>query len=177
MICIEPVRGTSHIVVAKFKADIALYRQALGPLRGEEAFYRTERPYDLIERLGNVWTRGGIEEFFKLATGAAATAYSNANARIGVGSGTTPATDQDTALEGPSTFFMAMNTGYPLVGSGADKKTTWQGTAASGEAQFHWQEIVIDNGAVAAIILNHAIEDLGTKGAETWLVTIETPLA
>ncbi|GAH87578.1 unnamed protein product, partial [marine sediment metagenome] len=60
----------------------------------------------------------GINEMWNLICGAAATAYNNTNARIGVGNGSTPAAEAtQTGLQGASTEFKAMEGGNPTSGT------------------------------------------------------------
>lgn len=134
-----------------------------------DAIYNVLKPYDTEIIKGNVALNEGLNRALNLITGQGGTAYSNANARIGVGNdGTAPSASQ-TGLLGGSTAFKAMDTGFPTVP--ATQKTDFQGTFGDTDAQFAWLEETIDNGSGSNENLNRANTNLGTKpGTETWVL-------
>lgn len=102
-------------------------------------------PYE-VKRFCNIALNEGIQRVLDLAIGAGGTTYSNANARIGVGTGTTTPQPTDSGLAGGTTYYQAMDGGYP---SRSSQTLTFRITVADGDAEFAWAECVVQNGAVA----------------------------
>ena len=101
------------------------------------------------------------------------TVYDNANANLGVGSdGTTSESASQTGLQGASTAFAAMDTGYPSVGS---QTATWQATFGGTEANQDWKEFTVVNAVDdTGDNLNRKVSDQGTKASgQTWVLTLE----
>jgi hypothetical protein len=83
---------------------------------------------------GNLLLNEGITEFLSLLTGASATAFSNANARLGVGDSTTAAAATQTALQGTTNkLYKAMESGYPTV---TNQSVNFRSVFGSSEANF-----------------------------------------
>ncbi len=144
----------------------------VGPVAGD--------PYERRVVLGNLGLREGILALFNLLTGAAETAFSNANAYIGVGDSSAAAADTQTGLQAATNkAYVGMDAGYPVVGALADKKVTFKATFDGDTANFAWEEITVANGnSDAADNLNRKVESLGTKSAgNTWVVTVEISAA
>jgi len=163
-------------MVRKFEGDVDAYIERYGPAEGLRRFYAENEPVAEIRREGNLLLRVGIEAIWKLVTGAAATAFSNTDARLGVGTDNTAAQDTDTDLLGTSAW-KAMEAGYPIVGALADKKVSFRSIFGDAEANFAWQEWAVDNGAVAHKLLNRKVEALGTKSSGSWQLTVEISLS
>lgn len=161
----------------KFEADIEEYRRRFGRAAGERLFEAEQQPFEERVIEGNLLLQEGIQALFTLLIGGSETAFNNANARIGVGNGTAAAEDTQTGLQGASTAFKGMDTGYPQVGTLADKKCTWRASFGSAEANFAWQEWTVDNGATPNKNLNRKVESLGTKTTGTWMLTVTVSLA
>jgi len=135
-------------------------------------------PYEVLTGEGNLALREGIQELFKLLVGDAATAFSNANARIGVGNSSTAAADTQTDLLGANKTYKAMDDTYPQVGAPADKKVAFKATFGSADANHAWNEWVVDNGSGAGKTLNRKVQAFGTKQSGTsWELTVEISLA
>jgi hypothetical protein len=120
----------------------------------------------------------GINELWTLLAGTGATKFDNGNAFIGVGDTATAADPSDTGLKaGANKKYNAMDTSYPTYGS--SQKVTHRATFASGDANFHWQEITVANGnSDAAKNLNRKVQDMGTKAVGTsWVATQEVTLS
>lgn len=171
----------------KYEEDIAPYERRarrwwvrlLARLRLIEhpiaAFYRLFRPTEVLEWEGNLLLNEGINEAWALVCATGGTAYSNANARIGVGDGTTAAAATDTDLVGINKTFKGMEVGFPTVGS---QKATFKSSFAGAEANHGWQEFMVDNGSVALKSLNRKVQNLGTKASgATWNLTVEITLS
>jgi hypothetical protein len=172
----DAIKWHARFTVREYAGDIDQYRRVHGRRFGERLFLE-EHPV-LAERVieGNLLLDEGIEELFKLLTGDTATAYSEANARLGVGNGTAAANRVQTALQGGSTAYQAMDTGYPVVGATADHKVTFQATFGEAAANFAWEECTVDNGAAAGMNLNRKVATLGTKSGGSWQLTLEISL-
>lgn len=117
---------------------------------------------------GNVALDVGLRELVKLFIGSGGTAYSSANARIGVGDGNQAPDRAQTGLLGANKAYKAMNPGYPQVSSDGFT-VTFQATFGPSEALFNWQEFVVDNGTVA---FNRRIQNVGTKSGGSWRVSV-----
>jgi hypothetical protein len=162
----------------KFSGDIDTYRAMFGRAQGEAIFDRQEMPYESRVIEGNLLLREGVKAILDLLVGNTETTYSHANARIGVGNGDTPAAaDTQTALQGGSTAFKAMDETYPIVGALADKKVTFRASFGASEANFAWEEWTVDNGDSANKNLNRKVESLGVKSGGTWQLSLDVSLA
>jgi hypothetical protein len=119
---------------------------------------------------GNGLLNEGIAEMLDLMAGEGSpTAFNTANARIGVGDSTTAFSAAHTDLQAATNkTYKGMNGVYPTRTA---QTMDWQADFTSGEANYAWQEWVIDNGATAAKTLNRKVESLGTKSTGTWTLT------
>ena len=98
--------------------------------------------------------------------GASYTRFNNANARLGVGNSNVAFNAAHTGLQGGSTAFKAMDATYP---SRASNVVTYRSTFTTAEANFAWEEIVVDNGTNT---LSRTVSSLGTKtAAASWVLT------
>ena len=151
-------------ILEKYEADIE-------PFRGrEEEFFRLHEPFERKVAEGNVGLKEGKNAIWTLVCGGTATAYNNANARIGVGDSNAAEADTQTGLQGANTAFRAMDTGYPTFGT--NEQAVFAATFGMAEANFAWEEWTIDNGATANKNLNRKVQALGTKlNTETWRLT------
>lgn len=172
----DGARWRAVTTVRKFEGSIDAYVERYGPEEGPRRFYAENEPVEEIRREDNVLLRVGIEAVWKLVTGGTATAYSNANARLGVGNDNTAAQDTDTDLLGTAAW-KAMESGYPIVGALAEKKVTFRSIFGAAEGNFAWEEWAIDNGATAHKLMNRKVESLGTKSSGSWQLTVAVSLA
>jgi len=137
--------------------------------------------FELMQALGfrgNCLLYEGINEFWTLVAGTGATKFDNGNAYIGVGDSSTAADGTQTGLQASTNKkYNAMDTSYPTYGS--SQKVTHRATFASGDANFHWQEITVANGnSDSAKNLNRKVQDMGTKASGTsWVATLENSLS
>jgi hypothetical protein len=135
---------------------------------------------ETLERDDNLLLIGGASALWERLIGTTITAYSNANARIGVGDSTTAAADTQTDLQAATNkTYKAMDATYPThtdsTGTAGSKSITFRSTFGTADANYAWQEWIIDNGTRA---LNRKVENLGTKtSAGTWVLTITLSLA
>lgn len=143
-----------------------------------DKIFREFKPYDMQEQLGNLWLNEGIDEALLLIFGLGSpTAYTNANARLGVGNddtnagaGTAPAATQ-TGLLGSSTLFKALDSGFPDE-TVNPQKVRVEATFGDAEALFEWKEESLDNGSTRNKNLQRSTTNLGDKSAvtETWIL-------
>lgn len=143
-----------------------------------EAFERGGKPYEVLERPGNLLLNAGITRLLSLLIGGGGQAYDTTpHARIGVGDSTTAAVATQTDLQASSNkYYMTMDNSFPSV---SGQSVTFKATFGSGVANFPWQEWGVDNGTVAntgpgvAPMLNRKVESLGTKtSGGTWILTV-----
>ena len=129
------------------------------------------KPYETAEGRHNCLLHEGISTLLGLLCAIGSeTAYSNANARIGVGNDATAPADTQTGLIGASTLYKAMNATYPL--KSGDHDIVFQSDFVSGEAEWAWLEESIDNGATPNKNLCRQNTSLGTKPTgQTWRLT------
>lgn len=119
-------------------------------------------------------TTAGINFLSQAAIGQG-TFFNNANARLGVGNGTTAFAVAQTDLQGSSKFRKAMDTGYPTVTA---PKVNFKATFAQSEANFAWNEWGIFNAATGGVMLNRVVESNGTKQSnQTWILEVEITFA
>lgn len=160
----EAIKWNAKWSVEKYKGDLPTEKDREGI-----------KPYEVINGKGNLLLNEGIDELWDLVTGAGGTAYSNANARIGVGNSNTAAVATQTALLGGSSEFKGMEATYPLSTSQA---ATFRASFGSSEGNFAWEEWTIDNGAGANKNLNRRVVVLGTKvSGTTWVFTVTITLS
>ena len=126
---------------------------------------------------GNILLNEGINLLWTLACGGTGTPWSSANARIGVGDGTTAESANQTGLQGTNKAFKAMDSGYPIYGSNQQAK--WQATFTGTEANFTWNEITVVNAADdTGQNLNRKVQNLGTKvSGTTWIAQLTITLS
>ncbi len=163
-----------------FEGDIDEYRRRHGREAGERLFLEERRPVAEREVIGNLALQEGIVALFNLLTGAAETAFSNADAYLGVGDSSDAAADTQTGLQASTNkAYVGMDATYPQVGAAADKKVTFRATFGSDVANFDWNEWTVANGdSDAAANLNRKVASLGTKSAgSSWQLTVEISAA
>ena len=98
------------------------------------------------------------------------TAFSNANATIGVGDSTTAYAATQTDLQAATNKLRkAMDASFPTV---ATNILTFRATFGTAEANWAWQEWAVFNASAAGTMLNRKVESLGTKtAAQSWQIT------
>lgn len=105
----------------------------------------------------------GAEELLKLLGGiTGANAYSNANARIYVGSSELAENPSQTGVQTPLGN-APMDVGYPQV---TGRSIVFRATFSEDEAVGDWREVSIVNGSgVGAVALNRKQQNMGTKAS------------
>ena len=133
----------------RYKCPIK-YRTRSGVIKyANEEAYLAGNAYERLEFEGNMLLDEGVAELWDLVCGMGTpTAFSNANAFIGVGNGTTAAAQNQTGLIGPTKTYQAMDVGYPTrTFSGNDGRTVrFQAVFGSGAGNHRWEEWTVANG-------------------------------
>lgn len=144
------------------------------------------RPYEVVEKAGNLLTTAGLGRLTSLLIGAGGQAATNTATRLGVGNSATAAavgqTDLQASAGSSNRQFQVMDATYPQQSAGV---VTVKSTFATGEANFVWNEWGIDIGTptvaagttVAALLLNRAVQSLGTKVSGSWVLTATITIA
>lgn len=166
--------------VEKWNLDQIQWAQSKNPFwtRKEPGSVRMRQlglmPDETVEIAGNLALNEGITEVWKLVGGITATAYSNANARIGVGTSTTAEAATQTGVI-TAAVYKAMNASYPSVSA---QTITFQSDFGTADANQAWAEWEVDNGATALKSLNRKVQALGTKpSTQTWTMSASLTLA
>lgn len=129
-------------------------------------------PFEIVEGDYNAMVDSGIINILNALIGVGITAFSNANARLGVGDSATAWNTTHTDLQAASNKLRnTMNATYPL-GTGT-KTITFQSDFTTGQANWVWNEWGIFNAASGATsMLSRKVENLGTKASGTWTLTV-----
>jgi hypothetical protein len=141
-------------------------------------------PYEVIEREGNLLMYGGASALWDLLIGAGnVSAFSNANAYIGVGDSSTAAAATQTDLQAATNKLRkAMEATYPQhtdgTGASSNAQIVFRSVFGSTDANFAWAEWGVFNASSAGRMLNRKVESLGTKASgTTWTLTITLSLS
>ncbi len=154
-------------VCEKFNADLDDYYKEFGDRsEAERRFHRENTPFERINVPGNLLLSVGIQVMLDALIGTAVTAFSNANARIGVGDSATAAAASQTDLQAATNKLRkAMDATFP---SRVNQTMSWKSSFTAAEANWVWNEWIIANAATSPSVLNRKVESLGTKTTGTW---------
>ena len=133
--------------------------------------------YEIVEWEENLLLNEGITVALQLMGGIAATAFSNANAYLGVGDSATAEAAVQTGLQAATNLVYApMVATYPQV---SGQTITWKASFGSAAANFAWNEFTVANGnSNAAANLNRKVSAQGTKtSGQTWVLSLDITLA
>lgn len=132
--------------------------------------------YAVEEFEGNLLLNEGITELLKLLIADTATAFSNANAYIGVGNGTTAAAAGQTGLVGTNKAYKPMDATFPQV---SGQTVTFRAAFGPNDGNYDWREFTVANGnGDSAKNLNRAVENHGSKAqGDTWIVQLEVTIS
>ena len=142
----------------------------------DDASYAAGVTFDESVIDGNMLLNEGIGALLLLLTGGAETAFNNANARIGCGDSSVAEAATHTDLQASTNkTYRAMAATYPQI---SGQSVTFRAVFASGDANYSWQEFVVDNGATALKTLNRKISNQGTKiSGQTWTIDVTITLS
>lgn len=137
---------------------------------------KPENLYAKEECVGNQLLNEGINTLLTLLIGGSATAFSNANARIGVGDSSTAVNATQTDLQAAANkTYKAMDATYPQV---SGQTVTFRSTFGVADANYDWREFVADNGAASGKTLNRKVENHGTKASgDTWVISLTATIS
>lgn len=105
--------------------------------------------------------------------GEAVAPFNNANARIGIGDGTTAFAKTQTDLMGTNKLRQKMDASFPVR---ASNKLTFKASFSPTEGNFAWQEWGVFNAATGGVMLNRSVENNGVKSGGSWAFTVELEL-
>jgi len=121
---------------------------------------------------GNLLLNEGITALLNLLTGAAETAFNNANTYIGVGDSNTAENATQTGLQAASNkLWKAMETSYPSITS---QTVTFRSVYGSTDANWAWNEFTVTtSNDDSGDNLNRKVSAQGTKASgQTWTVDV-----
>lgn len=110
-------------------------------------------PHEILQ-FSNLSANAGLQLEADLLIGAGGTVFSNANAHIGIGNGTTAVSAAHTDLQGASKTRKAMEASYP---SRASQTVSWRSVFGTGDANYAWEEIGLFNASTAGTMLCRAL--------------------
>lgn len=124
------------------------------------------------EMVENVALNVGLQYLIDVICGIGTTTkWDNSNARLGVGSDTTPEDAAQTDLQDTTPTWKAMDATYPQRSA---QVAEWRATFGSEDANEAWEEFAVDNGATAHKLLNRKVTSKGTKSSgETWTLSLK----
>lgn len=144
----------------------------------DDAAFKRDDPFEVSRIPYNSLLNEGIGAMWDLICGLGSpTAFSAANARIGVGDSSTAAAATQTALQATTNkLFKAMESGYP---SRSNQTVTFRSVFGAAEANFAWNEFSVANGADdTAVNMNRLVSAQGTKASgQTWTVDVAITLS
>lgn len=141
----------------------------------DQAFKRGEA-FERVHVPRNMLLNEGIQDALDLIIGAGGTAFSNANARLGVGDSNAAEAATQTDLQAAANkTYKAMEAGYP---SRANQTLAFRAVFGSADANYAWNEFCADNGAAAGKTLNRKVSAQGTKASgQTWTLDLSITLS
>lgn len=142
--------------------------------------YEVEVPvYEKVVADGNLLVNAGMDLIWDAVMGTAITAFSNANAYLGVGDSSTAAAAAQTDLQASSNKTRkAMNATYP--DQPANSQIRFQSDFGSSDANYQWLEVGSFNASSSGTMLNRLVPSggLGTKASgATWTLTLVITLS
>lgn len=135
-----------------------------------EDAWKAATPYEQTT-FHNLLTTAGLQAMGRLLTNqGSVTPFSNANAYIGVGNGTTAPSVAQTDLQGASKTRAAMDATYPT--DPTNGVWVFRSTFGSAVANHAWEEFGVFNASSGGIMLNRALSSQGTKSSgQVWVAT------
>jgi hypothetical protein len=179
----DHIRWQPVATVEKYDDDQTEWvRTKLGVIKPLAADFEAAnvKPFETVVAPGNILTTAGLQRLTNLVIGAGGQAATNTASRLGVGNSSTAATvgqtDLSAAAGTANRFFQPMDATFPTAVNGV---MTFRSTFATGDANFVWAEWGVDIGTptvtsgatVNAVLLNRAVQALGTKASGSWVLT------
>lgn len=144
------------------------------------------KPYETLVAPGNLLTTAGLNRITSLIIAGGGQGATNTASRLGVGNSSTAAavgqTDLQAAAGSANRWFQVMDATFPTQANGV---LTFKSTFATGDGNFVWNEWGVDIGTptvtsgntVNALLLNRAVQSLGTKVSGSWVLTATITLS
>jgi hypothetical protein len=181
----EHAHGSDTVGIAKYDMidlarshDVAVWegRARIEKFHADDDVTRST-PYEIIETGPNLLLTAGVALLWNLVTAGGGTAWSAANARIAVGSGTAAVDAGQTALSSEMTR-QGMVSGYPTI---SGNTVTFQAQYGTAVANGQWTELGLVNASSNGVLLNRlysAAPGWGTKtSSATWVATLSISLS
>lgn len=133
-------------------------------------------PYEVVNAGQNIILNDGANEMLKVICGTGGSPYNAANAKIYVGTDSTPENASQTGVlaSGGNKAYANMDSGYPIV---SGRTATFQATFSESAANFAWNEASITNGTgVGNKAMNRKVATMGTKVNGAWTIQITVSL-
>jgi len=164
-----------HINNGARRLGEAAFNKLVGPYlrKAQDFMERGERfAFESVVIEDNLLLNEGINNIWTLICGGSATAYNNANARLGVGDDNTAAAATQTGLVAATNkLYVAMDGGFPTYGT--SQQAVFKSTFGSAQANYAWNEFCVDNGAAAGLDINRKVSAQGTKASgQSWALTL-----
>jgi len=143
-----------------------------------EKDYKNRNPFEIVDFEGNILVNEGINYLLTIiATDSkTGTPWSNANAYLIVGTGTTAASASDTQATFTNGVVKPMDAGYPTYGT--NQTVTWKATFGANDANQAWNEFGVLNAATGGKLLNRKVSAQGTKiSGQVWELTLSITLS
>lgn len=143
----------------------------------DDAAYQADQPFEVSEFEGNMLLNEGIAELLDLLCGLGTpTAFSNANAYLGVGESSAAEAATQTGLQGSTKTYKAMEAGYP---SRASQTVTFRSVFGSTDANIAWNEFTVVNASSdTGDNLNRKVSAQGTKASgQTWTLDLSLTIS
>jgi len=142
-----------------------------------DRFDENGKLFDRGKPFHNIFVNTGLAEVWKLVTAQGGTAFSNANAYLGVGdSSTAPAVSQTDLQAATNKLRKAMNASYP--NAPANGLEQWQSDFTGSDANYAWNEFAVFNASSAGVMMDRATSTQGTKtSGQTWRLTFSFTLS
>jgi len=140
--------------------------------------YKNNNPFDIVNFEGNILVNEGINYLLTMIAtdNKVGTPWSNANAYLIVGTGSTAATANDTQATFTNGVVKPMDAGYPTYGT--NQTVTWQATFGANDANQAWNEFGVLNAATGGKLLNRKVSAQGTKvSGQVWVLTVQITLS
>jgi len=137
-----------------------------------ERFDEQKNDLGISHIYGNLALNDGLNAMNILFCGGTETAYTNANAQLGVGDSAAAVVATQSDLQAAvNKTWMGMESGFPEYGT--SQVMVFKSIFGPSDANFAWEEYSLRNGSVADINFNRKLSSEGTKSSgKTWILTL-----
>jgi hypothetical protein len=136
-----------------------------------DADYAAGRAFEVCPLPGNILVNAGIQLMIDSLIGGTVTAFSNANAYLGVGDSSTAESASQTDLQAATNKTRKpMSATYP---SRSNQTVTFRAAFGSADANHNWNEFAVFNASSGGTMLNRKVSSQGTKASgQTWTLDL-----